>query len=247
MPLAASRYSGYSRFLLDTAPWPGYCAGMKKLLIPAALALGFVLMAAASLVRISSGVPPGAALSVQEKSLLVQAIPRPVAYGRYNVVSPVSSADFLLGNDAASTEARKQKLIGAFQKEGHAVSGLVERLFQRNAGPAPLPLESAAAQGYVMDDGTYSAYFRPDGGGWGRLLRDHPQAGVMLRLTLPVYDESTGLFMVGIYATKWGMDNTEGGGVGLYQNENGTLHQLDFVPLRQLELMPLGERPGVQM
>ncbi len=245
MPQAASRYSGApARRALDIAPVPGYCADMlKKFLIPAAFALAFVLMAAGSLVRISSGIPPGAALSAQEKSLLAQAIPRPVAEGRYNVVSPTSSADFLLGNDAASTDAKKQALIAAFGKQGHAVSALVERLYQRNAGQpnamgAPLPLESALAQGYLIDDGTYAAYFRPGGGGWGKLQEDHPQASVMLRLTLPVYDEGSELFMVGIDARKSGMDNTYGAGVALYKFENGALRQLDIVPLREIPGVP---------
>ncbi|WP_243316741.1 hypothetical protein [Geothrix paludis] len=97
------------------------------------------------------------------------------------------------GDRARSLEYCKKNL----QVPGYDASALIDALFEHNAAPVRLRLPSAPQDGYVVDhDGTYAAYFKTGGGGWEKLRRDHPGAGGMATVSIPVVDREQRLLLI---------------------------------------------------
>jgi hypothetical protein len=112
--------------------------------------------------------------------------------------------------------------------KGGDIASLVDRLFERNKQTFRLSIKSSAKDGYVVDyDGKYRAYFKENGGGWEKWYKENPTAHGITTVSLPVYDEKSGLVLV--YKgtqTHW---RTGAGWVILYNYEKGKLKELKKV------------------
>jgi hypothetical protein len=71
---------------------------------------------------------------------------------------------------------------------------LIKRLFEKNSGNPLLTLKSNKASGYVIDkSGQFMHYFSENGGGWKRWYQENPNAKCFTTISLPVFDERSGL------------------------------------------------------
>lgn len=181
---------------------------------------------AGSLAHMAGTAPhSGQALGPAETRMLAQVLVHPFPDGGYNVVSTETITVPLWARDPGLPYDRQPAVIAAFQAKGADAAALVERLYQLNAQSAQIALASAPQDGYIVDDGSYAAYFQAGGGGWQRLQQEHPQAANLVRLARPVYDEASGLFLLYLRS------DTLGGGRGvflLYRNEHGVLKLVDM-------------------
>lgn len=116
------------------------------------------------------------------------------------------------------------------QTNGVFVAGLVERLFERNAKPVRLTLKSSPQDGYEIDsDARYEKYFKKHGGGWEKLYKENPKVHSITTVSLPAYDQKTGLVLVYIATSSNWLAGT--GCVVLYKYENGKLKELNRVTM----------------
>lgn len=146
--------------------------------------------------------------------------------GGYTLVDPrtVSPAD---SKDPKGMMG-KMYISEQLQTNGVFVAGLVERLFERNAKPVRLTLKSSPQDGYVIDSNAwYEKYFKKHGGGWEKLYKENPKAHSITTVSLPVYDQKTGLVLVYIATSSNWLAGT--GWVVLYKYENGKLKELNRV------------------
>jgi hypothetical protein len=129
-----------------------------------------------------------------------------------------------------SVKDSKDAIIRFFQADGHVVSELVEKLYQRNEKPVRLTLKSSPKDGYVIDvDGKYAKYFEENGGGWDKLYKENPKAKGITTISLPVYDHKTGLVL--IYVGTQLHSLMGGGGVILYGYKKGKLKKINYLTL----------------
>ncbi len=152
----------------------------------------------------------------------------------YVVVYP--KADLSGVSRADSAESIKDALGSAAGPGTNAVIGLlVDQLFERNKGSGTrqavrLTLDSSLTNGYVIDyDGKYLNYLRNDGGGYSRLYKENPKVRGFVTITLPAYDEKSGLVVLCKGTSKGGLQGW--GEAILYRFENGRLRKLKSVPL----------------
>lgn len=176
--------------------------------------------------------PPATGLTESENRILTHVLAHRFADGGYNVVSPRTVVAPLWGNDAGSTEARRQQITTALEQKNPAAASMVARLYQRNAASVQLALKSDPAQGYLVDDGSYEALFKPEGGGWKQWREQHPKAHGYIRFSRPVYDPATGLFLVYVE----GRDPVSGiGVVKMMKDDHGTITTVGVVQLWKRE------------
>jgi hypothetical protein len=93
---------------------------------------------------------------------------------------------------------RIAKQMGAIEEMlGLKYYGLVEKFFEKNKKSSRLSLKSDRSKGYVIDyDGRFRRYFEKDGGGWEPWYKENPNAHGMTSVSLPVFDENSGIVMV---------------------------------------------------
>jgi hypothetical protein len=174
---------------------------------------------------------PASGLSESENRILAQLLAHRFADGGYNVVSPKTVVAPLWGNDARSTEARRQQIIAVLAPKNPAAASMVARLYHRNAASVELALKSDPQQGYIVDDGSYEALFGPGGGGWKQWREKYPKAHGYIRFSRPVYDPGTGLFLVYVE----GRDPVSGiGVVKMMKDDHGTITTVGVVQLWKL-------------
>ena len=124
---------------------------------------------------------------------------------------------------------------GADPSTNAVVAWLVDQLFERNkmsgTKKAPqLSLASSATNGYVVDyDSKYGKYFRNDGGSWARFYGENPKARGIVTISLPAYDDKTGLALVYRGTHEHGLRGW--GEVILYKYEKGKLRKLNSTTL----------------
>ncbi len=189
--------------------------------IIALAAAGFVLGGLAHLAGSGGAASSGEGLSGQENRMLAQVATHPCPDGSYNVVSrdTLTVAQWGGGGDP---RAWIPAATATFKDKGVDASALIERLYEVNSRPARIGFPSSPQEGYIVDDGSYAAYFQPGGGGAQKLQSDHPHAVNILRFSRPAYDEKTGLVL--IYAESLLIPQDGGrGGFLLFRDENGTL------------------------
>ena len=115
------------------------------------------------------------------------------------------------------------------------IGSLVDQLFERNKGSGTrqavrLTLGSSLTNGYVVDhEGKYGNYFRNDGGSWPRLYEENPKVRGMVTVSLPAYDEKTGLVVLYKGTHEHGLQGR--GEVILYRYESGKLRKLKSITL----------------
>ena len=100
--------------------------------------------------------------------------------------------------------------------------GLVEKFFEENKKPNRLSLKSDLSKGYVIDyDRKFRRYFEKDGGGWEQWYKENPNAHGMTSVSLPVFDQESGIVLV----YKGGQSNWTAGGGSLivYKYKDGKL------------------------
>lgn len=167
-------------------------------------------------------------LSESENRILAHVLAHRFPHHGYNIVVPKTVVAPLWGSDSQSTDARKQRIIAGLSKKGIVANSLVERLYQRNTTAVLLVLKPAPDQGYIVDDGSYEAYFAPNGGGWRKWREAHPQAQGLIRFSRPVYDERSGLFLIYVE------NSSPTGGAGrveLLKDDRGTITSEGVVEL----------------
>ena len=113
---------------------------------------------------------------------------------------------------------------------GHETGALLGELKKRNRKPSRLLLASSPANGYVIDyDGTFAKYFDRDQGGWEKWYKDNPLAHGYTQVSLPAYDDGTGLVLIYV-----GTQTHRLAGAGyllLYQLDHDRLDELARVML----------------
>jgi len=163
-----------------------------------------------------------------DNTLLALAVTDRPLRGGYLVVHPTAE----LHHRATKRAKELKELFGYVVGPGTnaVIELLVDRLFERNKtngnGQARrLTLSSCLTNGYVVDhDGKYAKYFQTGGGGWPRFESENPGAQGFVTLSLPAFDEQTGLVLV-CRGTDLGFlsGQTE---VILYRYERGKLRRL---------------------
>jgi hypothetical protein len=171
---------------------------------------------------------PASGLSESENRILAQVLAHRFGDGGYNVVSPKTVVAPLWGNDAGSTEARRQQIVSGLEQKTPAAASMVARLYQRNAASVQLVLKSDPGRGYIVDDGSYEALLKPDGGGWKQWRAQYPKAHGYMRFSRPVYDPATGLFLIYVE----GRDADGGiGVVKMMKDDHGAITTVGVVQL----------------
>lgn len=138
--------------------------------------------------------------------------------------------------DLGEAQYIKDSLSSAVGPSTNVVIGaLVDQLFARNKGSGTrqavrLTLVSSLTNGYVVDhDGKYAKYFRNDGGSWPRLYEENPKVRGVATVSLPAYDEKTGLVVLYKGTHEHGLQGR--GEAILYRYESGKLRKLKSVTL----------------
>ena len=147
----------------------------------------------------------------------------------YTVVSPEATLlHHMIAGDAEKVKQSKKYIREHLQTNGVDVAKLVDRLFERNKKAVRLLIKSSRKDGYIIDyDGKHEKYFKQDGGGWEEWYKENPNAHGMTTVSLPVYDEKSGLVLV--------YTGTQAGGLAgagwmiLYKYEKGELKELKKV------------------
>ncbi len=163
----------------------------------------------------------------QENAFLALVLKHSDSQGGYTVVKPETRLSHMDGSDAEQVKQSKKYVTEQLAKSGDDVATLVDRLYERNKKSVRLTLKSSPKDGYIIDDGEYAKYFKQGGGGWEKWHEEKPQAHGFTTVSLPVYDEKSGLLLVYI-GTQY--DWLEGAGfVVLFRYEKGSLHAIGRV------------------
>ena len=134
----------------------------------------------------------------EENTILKLVLKQPYDDGGYTVVS---SKTYLFNGSGSDTykqfKERKKYIVDGLQTNGVSLAKLVDRLFERNKKSEQLTIESSLKDGYLIDaDHKYEAYFKKDGGGWKKWHTENPKAHGSTTVSLPIYDQKTGLFLI---------------------------------------------------
>lgn len=144
--------------------------------------------------------------------------------GGYTVVDPRTTL-FTLSDEGSDQRSEKQYLKKELRKSGFNVDSLVDELFQKNSASVRLSLASDRARGYLIDhDGRFQSFFdAEDGRGWEKWYEHHPEAHGHTRVSLPAFDESTGLLLIYIGTQKHWEDGA--GFLKLYNVEGDKIEE----------------------
>lgn len=167
----------------------------------------------------------------EENQILSLVLKRSFTDGGYMVVHPETTLSHFWGSDDPKEIARsKRNIVVGLQTNDIIAAKLVDRLFERNQKPVRLTLKSSPKDGYVIDfDGKYANYFGKNGGGWEKWHKENPQAHGMTRVSLPAYDQKSGLVLV--YSGTQSDWLAGFGSVVLYKYDKGALKEIKTVPL----------------
>lgn len=145
--------------------------------------------------------------------------------GGYTVVDPETTMSHLVErwpDPLLQREYLKEELAQA----GFIAGPLVDALFDKNMKPVRLLLKSEPQRGYVLDhDGRFGRYFdMEDGRGWERWYAENPKAHEYTRVSLPAYDEASGLVLIYIGTQRHWLDGA--GFLKMYRLKNGKLTEV---------------------
>jgi hypothetical protein len=164
----------------------------------------------------------------EENTILALVLKRSYTDGGYTVVAPENGFSPMAGDDSNEIKQSKKYVAERFQTNGVALTKLVDRLFERNRKPVRLTIKSSPKDGYLIDfDGKYQKYFEKDGGGWEKWYKENPKAHGSTQVSLPVYDQKTGLVLV--YTGTQSHWLAGSGWIILYRYEKGGLKELNKV------------------
>ncbi len=167
----------------------------------------------------------------QDNAILQLVLKTSFPDGGYTVVSPETSlSDMSSDQSKEGIESNKKFIYENLRVGGNEVYLMVERLLARNKMPTKLSIKSSAKDGYVVDyKREFKKYFRKGGGFWPRLHKEHPKVHGITTVSLPIYDEGSGLVL--IYKGTQSDGLVGAGHVILYKLENGQLNKLRSVML----------------
>lgn len=161
----------------------------------------------------------------EENRILTLVLKRSYPEGGFTVVAPVTG---LAKMDSQDLKQTKKYIAENLQASGVAVTKLFDRLFERNKKRVRLTIKSAPEDGYLIDfDGKYQKYFEKDGGGWEKWYKENPKAHGDTRVSLPVYDQKSGLVLVYMGTQSHWLVGS--GWIIVYKYEKGELIELNKV------------------
>jgi hypothetical protein len=164
----------------------------------------------------------------QESTILTLMLKRAYPDGGYTVVAPETRLSHIDGLDSKETKQSVKYITEHLRTNGVDVARLVDRLFERNKKTVRLSIKSSPKDGFVVDyDGIYEKYFKKDGGGWDKWYKENPKAHGSTTVSLPVYDQKSGLVLV--YTGTQAHWLAGSGWVILYRYEKGELKELNKV------------------
>lgn len=143
----------------------------------------------------------------------------------YTVVDPETTMSHLLEKWEAPA-LRREYLRAQLAQAGFTAGPLVDSLFNKNLRRVRLSLKSDPQRGYVLDhDGRFRRYFDvEDGRGWQRWYDENPKAHGYTRLSLPAYDEASGLLLIYIGTQQHWDDGA--GFLKMYRLKDGRLTEV---------------------
>ena len=117
--------------------------------------------------------------------------------GGFTVVAPTTTLSPLSLDNAHDLAKLTHYVKDTLKTSGATIDELLKNLIEKNKRPVKLQLKSSPRHGYVIDyDGTYEKYFEDEGGGWAQWYEENPKAHGWTRVSLPAYDERSGLVLV---------------------------------------------------
>lgn len=165
----------------------------------------------------------------EENKILALVLKKHYPNDGYTVVNPETDdkKGLLWGDNAKET---KKYLLDRLQTNGVVLSGLLDRLLERNKESVRLTLKSSIKDGYLIDyDGEYENFFKTGGDGWQKWHTERPKADGMTTVSLPVYDQKAGLVLV--YSGTQSDWEAGSGWLILYTYKNGQLKEINRVEL----------------
>jgi len=146
--------------------------------------------------------------------------------GRHNafdVFDPEMSFHGVLDN-----EGSQDWLKSKFSKNGYDFDTHIETLFSRNAHSTHMTIPSSPEDGYLIDyDGKFSSYLQNSKDGWRKLREENPKAGLMFEISVPAYDQDSGIILV--YVGWQNEKNFGQGNVIAFKYQDGILKEIHRV------------------
>jgi len=154
--------------------------------------------------------------------------------GQYLVVSPLSTIDdgwdYFFDDYDDYVAHMSGYIVARFATKGEHIERLVDRLFERNKIPSKHGLISSEEGGYVVDyDESYRNSLYQKQGRWELWYKEFPNARGFAYLSVPVYDEESGLLLIYMGRSSGYLDGF--GHVVLYSCEDDTIKELERVAL----------------
>lgn len=164
----------------------------------------------------------------EENTILTLVLKRSYTDGGYTIVAPETGWSHMRSDNPEEMRQTKKYIAEHLQTYGVAAAKLIDRLFERNKKPVRLTIKSSPKDGYLIDfDGKYRKYFEKDGGGWEKWYKENPKAHGYTCVSLPVYDQKSGLVLVYVGTQVHWLAGS--GSVILYRYKNGKLKELKEV------------------
>ncbi len=162
----------------------------------------------------------------EENTILTLVLKRSYADGGFTVVHPETGFSHVDSDEPKEVMQSKKYIAEHLRTNGIIVTKLVDQLFERNKRPVLLTIKSSPKDGYVIDfDGKFKKYFEKDGGGWDKWYKENPKAHGSTTVSLPIYDQKTGLVLV--YTGTQSHWLAGSGWIILYRYEKGQLKELN--------------------
>jgi len=182
------------------------------------------------ILAVTNGCAMNDAMTDQEGTILAIALQRSHQDGGFSVVSSDTDVSELGAGNPAKIDQCKNFVLKELQTTDVDVVSLVDTFFDRNKKAIHLSLKSSPQDGYIIDKNRkFEKYFKKDGGGWEKWRKENPKAHSSIAVSVPVYEEKSGLVMVYIGEQ---LDLTIGWGyVLIFKYEKGKLTYLKKVEM----------------
>ncbi|RPI77454.1 MAG: hypothetical protein EHM45_09035 [Desulfobacteraceae bacterium] len=166
----------------------------------------------------------------KDNALLDQILQAEFKGGGFTVVDPMTDLSHLKA-DKPENLVRSREYVGKGIKiENYDIGPLFDQLIKKNQKPVRLTLKSSPEKGYLVDyDGKFDNYFNSGNGGWEKWHKENPLTQGWTRVSLPAYDEKTGIILLYL-GTQY--DWLAGSGdLIVYKYKDGKLQELGRVML----------------
>lgn len=148
--------------------------------------------------------------------------------GQYYVIRPLTSAPLDLRSRYVMNQLRAYAAAGMKKATGRDLGFQIGWLLEMSRRTMPIRVDSNPAQGYLVDSKQeFEKYYEPGGGGWPALHRDHPEVMGRTEISVPLFDESTGILLV--YKGTRRQERESSGWIIAYQYQGPKLVELGRV------------------